>query len=99
MYKLVHGQDGYIILIYKTPKNELVFPVLPNGSYILVDLMTYRLNTIKEYAASEPFKKFVANRNILERIEDALTYDGGKITAPSIDDQTYIPKTEEYRVL
>lgn len=67
-YKLKHGKNGYLIAIYKVPVGGPAFPILPNKSRIVLDLMTNRPNTIKEYVASSAFKRFVTNRTVLAQM-------------------------------
>lgn len=72
LYKLKHGRNGYLIVIYKVPNSGPVFPILPNNSRIILDLMTNRPSTIREYVNSSAFKKFVTSRTILAQIENVF---------------------------
>jgi hypothetical protein len=72
LYKLKHKGNGYLIAIYIVPENGPVFPVLPANSRIILDLMTNRPNTIKEYVNSSAFRRFVTSRTILSQIQDVL---------------------------
>lgn len=72
LYKLKHGKNGYLIAIYKVPADGPVFPILPNNSRIILDLMTNRLNTIGEYIDSSAFRRFVTSRTILAQIQNVL---------------------------
>jgi len=67
-YKYRHGSNGYLIAIYKSPKNGPVFARMPDNSRIIVDLITSRKNTIKEYINSDAFRKFVKNRTIIAQL-------------------------------
>ncbi|MDR3200890.1 MAG: hypothetical protein LBT68_05470 [Spirochaetales bacterium] len=72
LYKLKHKRNGYLIAIYMAPKDGPVFPVLPANSRIILDLMTNRPNTIKEYVNSSAFRKFVTSRTILAQIRNVF---------------------------
>lgn len=72
IYKLKHGSNGYLVAVYTSPGEGPVFPVFPDRSRILVDLVTTRKNTIKEYVDSSAFRKFITSRRILTQIRDAL---------------------------
>jgi hypothetical protein len=72
LYKYKHGTNGYLIAIYTSPKEGPVFSQLPDGSRILVDLMTVRKSTIKDYINSSLFRRFVTNRRILLQMQNAL---------------------------
>jgi hypothetical protein len=48
LYKFAHLENGYLLILYKIPAQGPVFPVFPKGSYIILDLLTYRISTIKE---------------------------------------------------
>jgi hypothetical protein len=72
LYKFKHRTNGYLIALYKSSKEGPVFPILPKGSIILVDLVTARKNTITEYINSSAFRKFVTSRRILSQIQSVL---------------------------
>ena len=71
-YKFKHGKNGYLIAIYTSSKDGPVFPVLPEGSRIMVDLVTSRDIVIKDYINSSAFRRFVTNRRILAEIKRIL---------------------------
>ena len=72
LYKFKHGSNGYLIVIYTSPREGPIFPQLPNKSRIIVELMTVRINTIKEYINSSAFRKFVTNKRITGEMQKAL---------------------------
>jgi hypothetical protein len=72
LYKYKHGTNGYLIALYTSPNEGPVFPQLPDKSHVLVDLITVRKNTIKEYINSSSFRRFVTSRRILSQIQKAL---------------------------
>ncbi|MDR0383668.1 MAG: hypothetical protein LBH50_06745 [Spirochaetaceae bacterium] len=72
LYKFKHGANGYLIAVYTSPEGGPVFPQLPDRSNILVDLLTARKDTIKEYINSSSFRQFVTNRRIRLQIQRAL---------------------------
>jgi hypothetical protein len=72
LYKLKHGKNGYLIALYKSPADGPVFPVLPSNARILLDLMTSRPSTIKEYINSSAFRRFVTSQKILRQIRAVL---------------------------
>ena len=72
LYKFKHFGNGYLLLLYEVPKDGPVFPVFPKGSYIILDLMSNRINTIKEYVDSRQFKKFIAQQKVLSELGKLL---------------------------
>jgi hypothetical protein len=72
LYKLKHGKNGYLIAIYRSSNEGPIFPILPEKSRIIVDLLTARKETITEYVNSSAFKKFVTSRTILAQIQTVL---------------------------
>jgi hypothetical protein len=72
IYKLKHGSNGYLVAIYTSSNEGPVFPVFPDRSSILVDLVTTRKNTIREYVNSGAFGKFITSRRILTQLREAL---------------------------
>jgi hypothetical protein len=72
LYKFKHGSNGYLIAVYASPEEGPVFPQLPDRSNILVDLLTTRKSTIREYINSSSFRRFVTSRRILLQIQRAL---------------------------
>jgi len=72
LYKFLHGSNGYLIAVYASPREGPIFPQLPDRSVILVELMTARINTIREYINSSAFRRFVTNRRVLSTIQGAL---------------------------
>ena len=72
LYKFIHRANGYLIALYTSPANGPVFPQLPDGSYLLVNLTTVRKNSIVEYLNSPAFKKFVTNRTITSELIKAI---------------------------
>jgi hypothetical protein len=75
LYKFKHGTKGYLIALYKSPKEGPVFPLLPARSRILVDLTTARKETITEYINSSAFRVFVTSRIILSQMQDVIKSD------------------------
>jgi hypothetical protein len=72
LYKFKHGTNGYLIAIYKSSKEGPVFPQLPDKSRVIVDLITARKTTIKEYINSSAFRSFVTSRRITSQIQRIL---------------------------
>lgn len=75
LYKFKHGTNGYLIVIYKSPLEGSVFPLFPNRSRILVDLVTARKKTIIEYINSSAFRIFVTSRKISSQMQNILKND------------------------
>jgi hypothetical protein len=75
LYKFKHGTNGYIIAVYKTPQKGPVFPQLPDKSRILVDLITARKVTIKEYINSSAFRRFVKNSRVFSDLQKIMESD------------------------
>jgi hypothetical protein len=73
LYTFKHGKNGYLIAVYKSPIEGPVFPLFPNRSRILVDLVTARKKTITEYINSSAFRVFVTNRKIVSQMLDRLS--------------------------
>jgi hypothetical protein len=72
LYKFRHGTNGYLIAIYTSPQGGPVFPQFPDRSRILVELMSVRKSTIKDYVNSSAFRRFVTNRIIINQIQRVL---------------------------
>ena len=72
LYKYRHGRNGYIIAVYASSTQGPVFPIMPANSRILVDMVTTRKATLREYVNSTAFEKFVTNRRIISAIQRAL---------------------------
>jgi hypothetical protein len=72
LYKFRHGRNGYLVALYKSTAGGPVFPKLPDKSRVLVDLMTVRVNTIREYVRSSAFRQFVTNRRVVSGMNAAL---------------------------
>ena len=72
LYKYRHGRNGYLIALYKTAAERPVFPQLPNKSRVMANLMSVRVNTIREYMQSSAFRRFVTSRRILSDIDAIL---------------------------
>jgi hypothetical protein len=71
-YKFKHRTNGYLIAVYKSPKEGPVFPQLPDNSRILADLATARKSTILEYINSSAFRRFVTSRKIISEIQETI---------------------------
>jgi hypothetical protein len=72
LYKTYHGRNGYLIAIYTSPAEGAVFPVLPRGSRVIVNLSSYHKDILLWYIDSAAFKRFVSNRTIIRQLHDAL---------------------------
>jgi len=68
LYKFGNKGNGYFLLLCEVPENGPIFPILPEGSYIILDLMANRISTIKEYVNSDLFRRFISNRRVLSEI-------------------------------
>jgi hypothetical protein len=72
LYKFKHGANGYLIAIYMSSREGPVFPQLPDNSRVLVDLVTTRKSTLKEYVNSSAFRSFVTSRRITSQMQRIL---------------------------
>ena len=72
LFKFAHAENGYLLVLYEVPANGPVFPVFPKGSFILLNLMTSRINTIREYVDSSLFRKFITMENVISDLNRAL---------------------------
>ena len=72
LYKYRHGRDGYLIAVYVSSGEGPVFPVLPANSSVLVDLMSVRRATLREYVNSAAFRRFVTSSRITSDIQRVL---------------------------
>ena len=72
LYKFKHGRNGYLIAIYTSSKEGPVFPVLPAGSRILVELVTSHKIVLRDYVNSTAFRRFVTHRRVLSEIRRIL---------------------------
>jgi len=68
LYKYIHGKNGYLIAVYRSSENGPIFPKFPDRSRILVDLITVRKSTIREFVESSSFRRFVTSRKIRTEI-------------------------------
>jgi hypothetical protein len=72
LFKFAHLENGYLLVLYEVPGNGPVFPVFPKGSYILLDLMTSRINTIREYVNSSLLRRFITIESVISELNGAL---------------------------
>jgi hypothetical protein len=72
LYKFAHLENGYLLVLYEVPDNGPVFPVFPKGSYIILDLMANRVNTVKEYVNSNLFRRFITIESVIAELNRAL---------------------------
>jgi len=72
LFKFAHSEKGYLLVLYEVPANGPVFPVFPKGSFIILNLMTNRINTIKEYVNSSQFRKFITIESVIADLNGAL---------------------------
>jgi len=72
LYKYGNLGNGYFLLLCEVPEKGPVFPLLPEGSFIILDLMSNRINTIKEYVNSDLFRRFISNRRVLSELGRVL---------------------------
>jgi len=72
LFKFAHLENGYLLILYKVPDEGPVFPVFPKGSYIILDVLTSRVNTIREYVNSGLFRKFITIESVISDLADVL---------------------------
>jgi len=72
IYKFSHNRNGYLVAVFASTTKGPVFPVMPDRSRILVNLMTTDLAFIRDYMNSAPFKRFVTNRQAISQLRTAL---------------------------
>jgi hypothetical protein len=72
LFKFAHLENGYLLVLYEVPGNGPVFPVFPGGSYILLDLMASRINTIREYVNSSLLRRFITIESVISELNRAL---------------------------
>ena len=65
LYKFLHGRSGYLIAVYVSPQDGPVFPQLPDGSRIIVNMSSIRRATLREYVNSNAFRRHVSGRRII----------------------------------
>jgi len=65
LYNFKDKEHGYLIAIYMSANNGLVFPRMPDNSYIIVNMISVRRWTIVEYINSAEFRKFVSDQGII----------------------------------
>jgi hypothetical protein len=73
-YKAKHGQTGYLIALYKVAAGAKS-ATLPPGSAIVLDLVSTRKSTLKEFINSAAIKEFVTDTNVLARLRHAITLE------------------------
>ena len=72
LYKYRHGRNGYLVALYKSTAGGPVFPQLPDKSRVLADMVSVRVNTLREYIRSKAFRRFVTNRRVLSEMDAVL---------------------------
>jgi hypothetical protein len=72
LYKFLHNRNGYLIAVYTSPMEGPIFPVMPDKSRVLVDMMTTDKAFIRDYVNSSAFKRFVNDRQVLSRLQGIL---------------------------
>jgi len=72
LYKFLHGKNGYLVAIYSSSQEGPVFPVMPDKSRILVDIITSDKAFLRDYVNSAAFKRFVVNPQVLSQIQKTL---------------------------
>ena len=72
IYKFSHGVNGYLVAVYASSGEGPVFPVMPDRSRVIVDLMTTNLAFLKDYMNSAPFKRFVTNKKAISQLRKVL---------------------------
>jgi len=72
LYKFLHNEKGYLVALYASFEEGPVFPVMPDNSRIIVNLISKDLAFIREYANSAPFKRFVRNPQATSGLQAAL---------------------------
>lgn len=70
LYNFKHGTNGYLVAIYKSSEKGPVFPVLPEKSRILVNLITVQKSMIQDYVNSGAFKRLITNRAASAQLKD-----------------------------
>jgi hypothetical protein len=90
LYKYKHGRNGYLVALYKSSAMGPVFPQLPEKSRVMADLVSVRVNTIREYIRSSAFRRFVTNRRVFSGIDAVLRGErsGGPQVIASASDAT-----------
>jgi hypothetical protein len=69
LYNFKDGKNGYLVALY-TSAHET--PALPVGARVLANLATENKSAIREYVNSGAFKRFVANPQVLSRLQELL---------------------------
>jgi hypothetical protein len=71
LYKAKHGQTGYLIVLYEASQGSSSVS-LPANSHIVLDLVTNRKSTIREFIDSPLIKDFVTEASVLTRLREAI---------------------------
>jgi len=72
IYKFLHGNNGYLVALYASSNEGPIFPVMPDRSRVIVNLISTNLAFIKDYTNSTPFKRFVTNRQAVAQLKKIL---------------------------
>jgi len=72
LYNFKHESDGYLVALYVSHSNGMVFPQFPDNSYIIVNMTTAHRDTIREYVNSAEFRRFVSDRTIINGLLRAI---------------------------
>ncbi|MDR0457253.1 MAG: septal ring lytic transglycosylase RlpA family protein [Treponema sp.] len=72
IYKFLHDKNGYLVAVYSSSVEGPIFPVMPDKSRVLVDMMTTDKAFIKDYVGTAAFRRFVTNRQVVSRMQREL---------------------------
>jgi hypothetical protein len=72
IYKFLHNENGYLVAVYTSSKDGPIFPVMPDGSHILVNLITTDKAFIMDYVNTAAFRRFVTHRQVVTQLRNAL---------------------------
>jgi hypothetical protein len=71
LYKVKHGRTGYLIALYKVSQGGQT-AILPPKGYVVLDLVTNRKSTIKEFVDSALIREYVTESSVLARLRNVL---------------------------
>jgi hypothetical protein len=73
LYKFKHGRKGYLVALYISYGEGPLFPVMPDKSRILVNLMASNKAFIRDYTNSPVFRRFVTSQRVISQLQRILS--------------------------
>jgi hypothetical protein len=73
LYKFKHGRNGYLVALYVSNGQGPLFPMMPDKSRVLVNLMATNKTFLRDYTNSPVFGRFVTSQRVIAQIRRILS--------------------------